>query len=142
MKRDDHGMEILRRRHAMVWLAPLRRGCPSASHKSAQTAQSWSITPVDRWALRWKAFFGYGIQDRVVETCQPFRQAARHGRVGRQWDVTGDGGQDAIRAVKMNLVEKIDDKIVDRSKYQKEGAHAPSSLIGLHHNHRLHNAFR
>ena len=37
-----------------------------------------------------------------------------------EWDVTEIGGQDAIRATQMGLVEKIDDKIVDRSKYPEK----------------------
>jgi putative spermidine/putrescine transport system substrate-binding protein len=34
-----------------------------------------------------------------------------------EWDLTEIGGQDAIRAGKANLLEKIDTKVVDRSKY-------------------------
>src|SRR5437762_3265681 len=69
-----------------------------------------------------KAFFAgyekkYGI--RVVETSPAdfgkLRAMVDSGNV--EWDVTEIGGQDAIRAAKMGLVENIDDKIVDRSKY-------------------------
>ncbi|MFK5073410.1 ABC transporter substrate-binding protein, partial [Klebsiella pneumoniae] len=34
-----------------------------------------------------------------------------------EWDLTEIGGQDAIRAGKANLLDRVDDKIVDRSKY-------------------------
>jgi len=69
-----------------------------------------------------KAFFNgfekkYGI--RVVETSPvdmgKLRATVQSGNV--EWDVTEIGGQDAIRALKLGLLEKIDDKIVDRSKY-------------------------
>src|SRR5215472_8690087 len=72
-----------------------------------------------------KAFFTayekkYGI--RVVETSPAdfgkLRAMVDSGNV--EWDVTEIGGQDAIRATKMNLVDKIDDKIVDRSKYPEK----------------------
>ncbi len=72
-----------------------------------------------------KAFFNgyekkYGI--RVVETSPAdfgkLRAMVDSGNV--EWDVTEIGGQDAIRAVKLGLVEKIDDKIVDRSKYPEK----------------------
>jgi putative spermidine/putrescine transport system substrate-binding protein len=72
-----------------------------------------------------KAFFNgfekkYGI--KVVETSPAdfgkLRAMVESGNV--EWDVTEIGGQDAIRATKMNLVEKIDDKIVDRSKYPEK----------------------
>jgi putative spermidine/putrescine transport system substrate-binding protein len=72
-----------------------------------------------------KAFFNgfekkYGI--RVVETSPAdfgkLRAMVESGNV--EWDVTEIGGQDAIRATKMNLVEKIDDKIVDRSHYPEK----------------------
>ena len=69
-----------------------------------------------------KAFFAsyekkYGI--RVVETSPAdfgkLRAMVDAGNV--EWDVTEIGGQDAIRATKMNLIQAIDPKIVDRSKY-------------------------
>jgi putative spermidine/putrescine transport system substrate-binding protein len=69
-----------------------------------------------------KAFFTtyekkYGI--KVVETSPAdfgkLRAMVDSGNV--EWDVTEIGGQDAIRASEMKLVEKIDDKIVDRSHY-------------------------
>ncbi|MDP1961780.1 MAG: ABC transporter substrate-binding protein, partial [Reyranella sp.] len=69
-----------------------------------------------------KAFFNgfekkYGI--KVVETSPvdmgKLRATVESGNV--EWDVTEIGGQDAIRAQKLGLLEKIDDKIVDRSKY-------------------------
>ena len=72
-----------------------------------------------------KAFFNgfekkYGI--RVVETSPAdfgkLRAMVESGNV--EWDVTEIGGQDAIRATEMKLVEKIDDKIVDRSKYPEK----------------------
>src|SRR5689334_24442475 len=72
-----------------------------------------------------KAFFNgfekkYGI--RVVETSPAdfgkLRAMVDSGNV--EWDVTEIGGQDAIRAIQMKLVEKIDDKIVDRSKYPEK----------------------
>jgi putative spermidine/putrescine transport system substrate-binding protein len=72
-----------------------------------------------------KAFFNgfekkYGI--RVVETSPAdfgkLRAMVDSGNV--EWDVTEIGGQDAIRATEMKLVEKIDDKIVDRSKYPEK----------------------
>src|SRR5258708_27457097 len=73
-----------------------------------------------------KAFFAgyekkYGI--RVVETSPAdfgkLRAMVDSGNV--EWDITEIGGQDAIRATKMGLVEKIDDKVVDRSKYPEIG---------------------
>ena len=72
-----------------------------------------------------KAFFTsyekkYGI--KVVETSPAdfgkLRAMVDSGNV--EWDVTEIGGQDAIRATEMKLVEKIDDKIVDRSKYPEK----------------------
>jgi len=72
-----------------------------------------------------KAYFDpfeklYGI--RVVETSPDdfgkLRAMVESGNV--EWTVTEIGGQDAVRAAKMGLVEKIDDKIVDRSKFPKE----------------------
>ena len=69
-----------------------------------------------------KAFFNgyekkYGI--KVVETSPvdigKLRAIVESGNV--EWDVTEIGGQDAIRATKLGLLEKIDPKIVDRSKY-------------------------
>jgi putative spermidine/putrescine transport system substrate-binding protein len=72
-----------------------------------------------------KAFFNgyekkYGI--KVVETSPAdfgkLRAMVDSGNV--EWDVTEIGGQDAIRAVKLGLVEKIDDQIVDRSKYPEK----------------------
>jgi hypothetical protein len=69
-----------------------------------------------------KAFFNgfekkYGI--RVVETSPvdfgKLRAMVDSGQV--EWDLTEIGGQDAIRAAKLNLLEKVDDKLVDRSKY-------------------------
>src|SRR5471032_2256900 len=72
-----------------------------------------------------KAFFNgyekkYGI--KVVETSPAdfgkLRAMVDSGNV--EWDMTEIGGQDAIRATEMNLVEKIDDKIVDRSKYPEK----------------------
>ncbi len=72
-----------------------------------------------------KAFFTtyekkYGI--KVVETSPAdfgkLRAMVDSGNV--EWDMTEIGGQDAIRAVDMKLVEKIDDKIVDRSKYPEK----------------------
>src|ERR1700760_673019 len=69
-----------------------------------------------------KAFFAgyekkYGI--RVVETSPAdfgkLRAMVEANNV--EWDVTEIGGQDAIRATKMNLITEIDPKIVDRSKY-------------------------
>ncbi|MFI4986393.1 MAG: ABC transporter substrate-binding protein, partial [Alphaproteobacteria bacterium] len=72
-----------------------------------------------------KAFFDafekmYGI--RVVETSPvdfgKLRAMVESGNV--EWTVTEIGGQDAIRAVKLGLVEKIDDAIVDRSKFSAD----------------------
>ena len=72
-----------------------------------------------------KAYFDnyektYGI--RVVETSPTdfgkLRAMVESGNV--EWTVTEIGGQDAIRAEQFNLVEKIDDKIVDRSKFPEE----------------------
>ena len=69
-----------------------------------------------------KAFFNgfekkYGI--RVVETSPvdfgKLRAMVDSGNV--EWDLTEIGGQDAIRAGKANLLDKVDPKIVDRSKY-------------------------
>lgn len=37
-----------------------------------------------------------------------------------EWTVTEIGGQDALLVKRLGLVDKIDDKIVDRSKYPKE----------------------
>lgn len=59
----------------------------------------------------------YGI--RVVETSPvdfgKLRAMVDSGNV--EWQVTEIGGQDSIRASKLNLVEKIDTKIVDRANY-------------------------
>ncbi|HLI12206.1 MAG TPA: ABC transporter substrate-binding protein [Alphaproteobacteria bacterium] len=59
----------------------------------------------------------YGIH--VVETSPDdfgkLRAMVESGNV--EWTVTEIGGQDAVRAEKMGLVEKIDDSIVDRSKF-------------------------
>jgi putative spermidine/putrescine transport system substrate-binding protein len=72
-----------------------------------------------------KAFFStyekkYGI--RVVETSPvdfgKLRAMVESGNV--EWQVTEIGGQDAIRAVKLGLVEKIDDKLVDRLHYPEK----------------------
>lgn len=66
----------------------------------------------------------YGIQ--VVETSPvdfgKLRAMVESGNV--EWQVTEIGGQDAIRAVKLGLAERIDDKIVDRSHFP-EAARAP-----------------
>src|ERR1700724_245396 len=57
----------------------------------------------------------YGI--RVVETSPvdfgKLRAMVESGNV--EWTVTEIGGQDAIRAERLGLVERIDDTIVDRS---------------------------
>lgn len=72
-----------------------------------------------------KAYFDtyektYGI--RVIETTPAdfgkLRAMVESGNV--EWTVTEIGGQDAVRAEALNLVEKIDDKIVDRSKFPEE----------------------
>ena len=72
-----------------------------------------------------KAFFNtyekkYGI--RVAETSPvdfgKLRAMVDSGNV--EWQVTEIGGQDAIRAIKLNLVDPIDDKIVDRSGYPEK----------------------
>jgi putative spermidine/putrescine transport system substrate-binding protein len=72
-----------------------------------------------------KAYFDefdkrYGI--RIVETSPvdfgKLRAMVESGNV--EWAVTEIGGQDAIRAVDLGLVEPIDDKIVDRSSFPKE----------------------
>jgi putative spermidine/putrescine transport system substrate-binding protein len=59
----------------------------------------------------------YGI--RVVETSPvdfgKLRAMVDSGNV--EWQVTEIGGQDSIRAMKLNLVEKIDTKLVDRANY-------------------------
>jgi len=59
----------------------------------------------------------YGI--RVVETSPvdfgKLRAMVESGNV--EWTVTEIGGQDAIRADRLGLVERIDDKVVDRSKF-------------------------
>ena len=69
-----------------------------------------------------KAFFNgfekkYGI--KVVETSPvdfgKLRAMVDSGNV--EWDLTEIGGQDAIRAGKANLLDKVDPKVVDRSKY-------------------------
>jgi putative spermidine/putrescine transport system substrate-binding protein len=69
-----------------------------------------------------KAYFDpfekeYGI--RVVETSPvdfgKLRAMVESGNV--EWTVTEIGGQDAIRGERLGLVERIDDKIVDRSKF-------------------------
>jgi len=72
-----------------------------------------------------KAYFdafekAYGI--RVVETSPvdfgKLRAMVESGNV--EWTVTEIGGQDAIRAERLGLVERIDDTIVDRSKFPAE----------------------
>ena len=59
----------------------------------------------------------YGI--KVVETSPvdfgKLRAMVDSGNV--EWDLTEIGGQDAIRAGKLNLLDKVDPKVVDRSKY-------------------------
>ena len=63
----------------------------------------------------------YGI--KIVETSPTdfgkLRAMVESGNV--EWNVTELGGQDATRAAEMNLLEPIDDKIVDRSKYPPIG---------------------
>jgi putative spermidine/putrescine transport system substrate-binding protein len=67
----------------------------------------------------------YGI--RVVETSPAdfgkLRAMVDSGNV--EWTVTEIGGQDAIRAGDLGLVEKIDDSIVDRSQFPAD-ARAPT----------------
>lgn len=67
----------------------------------------------------------YGI--RVVETSPvdfgKLRAMVDSGNV--EWQVTEIGGQDSIRAMKLNLVEKIDTKLVDRANYPSK-AQQPS----------------
>jgi len=46
-----------------------------------------------------------------------------------EWTVTEIGGQDAIRAERLGLVERIDDKIVDRSKFPLQ-ARSPYVFAG------------
>lgn len=62
----------------------------------------------------------YGI--RVVQTSPAdfgkLRAMVQSGNV--EWTVTEIGGQDAIRAIDLGLVEPIDDTIVDRSKFPEE----------------------
>lgn len=62
----------------------------------------------------------YGI--RIVDTSPTdfgkLRAMVESGNV--EWAVTEIGGQDAIRAVRMGLVEKIDPKIVDRSGFPEQ----------------------
>ena len=79
-----------------------------------------------------KAYFDafekkYGI--RVVETSPvdlgKLRAMVDSGNV--EWNLTEIGGQDGIRAVKLGLVEKIDDKMVDRSTYPEKARTTTSS---------------
>lgn len=72
-----------------------------------------------------KAYFDdfekrYGI--RIVETSPvdfgKLRAMVESGNV--EWAVTEIGGQDAIRAVDLKLVEPIDDSVVDRTKFPAE----------------------
>ena len=121
-------MKIMRRREALVMggAATLLAGADASAQeppKPAQIVVNHSGGAMGS-AMR-KAFFNgfekkYGI--RVVETSPAdfgkLRAMVESGNV--EWDVTEIGGQDAIRATKMNLVEKIDDKIVDRSKYPEK----------------------
>lgn len=62
----------------------------------------------------------YGI--RVIQTSPAdfgkLRAMVQSGNV--EWTVTEIGGQDAIRAIDLGLVEPIDDTIVDRSKFPEE----------------------
>lgn len=72
-----------------------------------------------------KAFYDefekrYGI--RIVETTPAdfgkLRAMVESGNV--EWTVTEIGGQDAVRAIDLHLVEPIDPKIVDRSSFPEE----------------------
>jgi putative spermidine/putrescine transport system substrate-binding protein len=72
-----------------------------------------------------KAFFAgfekkYGI--RVVETSPvdfgKLRAMVQAGSV--EWDLTEIGGQDAIRATKAGLLEKLDDTLIDRTNYPEK----------------------
>ena len=128
-------MKIVRRREALILggaaaLAASGKAFAQEPPKPAQIVVNHSGGSMGS-AMR-KAFFNgfekkYGI--RVVETSPAdfgkLRAMVESGNV--EWDVTEIGGQDAIRATQMKLVEKIDDKIVDRSKYPDEGAARPTS---------------
>ena len=139
-------MKIVRRREALILggaaaLAASGKAFAQEPPKPAQIVVNHSGGSMGS-AMR-KAFFNgfekkYGI--RVVETSPAdfgkLRAMVESGNV--EWDVTEIGGQDAIRATQMKLVEKIDDKIVDRSKYP-EKARSPyvfassvyTTIIGL-----------
>jgi hypothetical protein len=89
-----------------------------------------------------KAFFNgyekkYGI--RVVETSPvdmgKLRATVESGNV--EWDVTEIGGQDAIRATKLGLLEKIDPKIVDLEVSADSAEPLCFRLVGLYDHHRL-----
>ena len=125
MKGKVMALENIRRRHAIGLAgAAAVTGATSAfaqePPKPAQIVVNQSGGAMAT-AMR-KAFFNtfekkYGI--KVVETSPAdfgkLRAMVESGNV--EWDVTEIGGQDAIRASEMKLVEKIDDKIVDRSHY-------------------------
>src|SRR5436853_4277086 len=123
-------MSTLRRRHVVSLIG----GAAAAGASGRAFAQAEAPKPAQivvnhsggsmGTAMR-KAFFTgfekkYGI--RVIETSPAdfgkLRAMVESGNV--EWDVTEIGGQDAIRATQMKLVEKIDDKIVDRSKYPEK----------------------
>src|SRR5947209_20061554 len=106
---------------------------PNAAPLAQEPAKPKSIVVNDSGGAMgtWmrKAYFDpfektYGI--RVVETSPvdfgKLRAMVESGNV--EWTVTEIGGQDAIRAERLGLVERIDDTIVDRSKFPAE-ARAP-----------------
>jgi putative spermidine/putrescine transport system substrate-binding protein len=127
MKGNVMGMGTLGRRQAIGLAGAAAMTAPSAfaqePPKPAHIVVNHSGGAMGS-AMR-KAFFNtyekkYGI--KVVETSPAdfgkLRAMVDSGNV--EWDMTEIGGQDAIRATQMNLVEKIDDKIVDRSKYPEK----------------------
>lgn len=83
-------------------------------------ASGGSMTNIMRKAYSDAYEKAYGI--RVIDTSPvdfgKLRAMVESGNV--EWTVTEIGGQDAVRAAEMNLLEPIDPKIVDRSAYPKE----------------------
>ena len=131
------GISHLRRRHVVSLLggaaavgASGRAFAQTEPPKPAQIVVNHSGGSMGS-AMR-KAFFNgfekkYGI--RVVETSPvdfgKLRAMVDSGNV--EWDLTEIGGQDAIRAGKANLLDKVDPKIVDRSKYPPTAQNPMSS---------------
>jgi len=113
-------------------LAPLTAAAQSEPAKPKQIVVNASGGSMGS-AMR-KAYYDDFEKDtgiRVVETSPvdlgKLKAMVQSGSA--EWNVTELGGQDAIFAARSGLLEKIDDKIVDRSKFPEE-AHAEYTFAG------------